>query len=184
MLRVLQDRLDAANALKKQMLAVAQLDKKRIKDESIPKFHSSSFTGNEAEIKQNCAAVDSSQSPLTAVDNSTYDLAVITTAKEEPFIGVDRILVEPDASMGQTGSSNQQNGYAAERTRLQMKSYIGHRAEDMYVYRSLPLGLDRRRNRYWQFVASASRHDPGSGRIFFESTDGYWRLIDSEEVHL
>lgn len=65
-----------------------------------------------------------------------------------------------------------------------MKSYIGHRAEDMYVYRSLPLGLDRRRNRYWQFVASASRHDPGSGRIFFESTDGYWRLIDSEEVHL
>ncbi|KAG5561737.1 hypothetical protein RHGRI_004700 [Rhododendron griersonianum] len=176
------DRLDAANALKKQMLAEAHLDKKRIKDESIPKFHSSSFAGNDAEIKQNCAAAESSQSPLTGVDNSIYDPAITTTAKEEPFIGADRILVEPEASMGQIGSSNQQNGYAAERTRLQLKSYIGHRAEEMYVYRSLPLGLDRRRNRYWQFVASASRHDPGSGRIFFESPDGYWRLFDSEEA--
>lgn len=155
----------------------------RIKDESTTKFHSSSFTGNDAEIKQNYAAAESSQSPLTGVDNSIYDPAITTTAKEEPFIGADRILVEPEASMGQIGSSNQQNGYAAERTRLQLKSYIGHRAEEMYVYRSLPLGLDRRRNRYWQFVASASRHDPGSGRIFFESPDGYWRLFDSEEVH-
>ncbi|XP_058202089.1 homeobox-DDT domain protein RLT1 isoform X2 [Rhododendron vialii] len=179
---VLEDRLDAANALKKQMLAEAHLDKKRIKDESIPKFHSSSFAGNDAEIKQNCAAAESSQSPLTGVDNSIYDPAITTTAKEEPFIGADRILVELEASMGQIGSSNQQNGYAAERTRLQLKSYIGHRAEEMYVYRSLPLGLDRRRNRYWQFVASASRHDPGSGRIFFESPDGYWRLFDSEEA--
>lgn len=193
-LRVLQDRLDAANALKKQMWAEAQLDKKRIKEESIPKFLYSSILGSEAEIKQTCAAADSSESPLTAVDNKISELPLNTAVKGDPFSGAenmqdhfnslpsDRVLVEPDASAGQTGSSTQQNGYAAERSRLQLKTYIGHRAEEMYVYRSLPLGQDRRRNRYWQFVASASAHDPGSGRIFVESPDGYWRLIDSEEV--
>ncbi|KAI3823950.1 hypothetical protein L1987_05396 [Smallanthus sonchifolius] len=70
----------------------------------------------------------------------------------------------------------------AERSRLQLKAFIGHKAEEMYVYRSLPLGQDRRRNRYWQFVASNSRHDPGSGRIFVELQNGCWRLIDSEEA--
>jgi len=50
------------------------------------------------------------------------------------------------------------------------------------VYRSLPLGQDRSRNRYWQFITSASRNDPGCGRIFVELHDGRWRLIDSEEV--
>ncbi|KAE9460106.1 hypothetical protein C3L33_07980, partial [Rhododendron williamsianum] len=61
------DRLDAANALKKQI---------------------------EEQPKQNYAAAESSQSPLTGVDNSMYDPAVTTTAKEEAFIGVDRILVD------------------------------------------------------------------------------------------
>ncbi|KAL2483356.1 Homeodomain-like transcriptional regulator [Forsythia ovata] len=51
----------------------------------------------------------------------------------------------------------------------------------MYVYRSLPLGQDRRRNRYWQFKASPSQNDPGSGRIFVELRDCQWRLIDSEK---
>ncbi|PWA44120.1 HB1/Asxl, restriction endonuclease HTH domain-containing protein [Artemisia annua] len=41
---------------------------------------------------------------------------------------------------------------------------------------------DRRRNRYWQFVASISSRDPGSGRIFVELQSGGWRLIDSEEI--
>ncbi|THF97876.1 hypothetical protein TEA_015817 [Camellia sinensis var. sinensis] len=192
-LRVLQDRLDAANVLKKQMWAEAQLDKKRIKEESIPKFLYSSFTGNETEIKQACAATESSQSPLAGFDDKISE-SPPNTVKKESFVGADnvqdhlnslppdRILVGPDNSICQISSSVQQNGYAAERSRLQLKTYIGHRAEEMYIYRSLPLGQDRRRNRYWRFVASASRHDPGSGRIFVESPDGYWRLIDSEEV--
>lgn len=110
---VLEDRLEAANALKKQMWAEAQLDKKRMKEDD---------------------------------------------------------------------SQSEQHKYAAERSRLQLKSHIAHKAEEMYVYRSLPLGQDRRCNRYWQFVASASRNDPGSGRIFVELTDGNWRLFDSEEA--
>lgn len=190
---VLEDRLDAANVLKKQMWAEAQLDKKRIKEESIPKFLYSSFTGNETEIKQTCAATESSQSPLAGFDDKISE-SPPNTVKKESFVGADnvqdhlnslppdRILVGPDNSICQISSSVQQNGYAAERSRLQLKTYIGHRAEEMYIYRSLPLGQDRRRNRYWRFVASASRHDPGSGRIFVESPDGYWRLIDSEEA--
>jgi hypothetical protein len=78
----------------------------------------------------------------------------------------------------------QQTGHANEKSRSQLKSVIGHRAEEMYVYRSLPLGQDRRRNRYWQFTTSASRNDPGCGRIFVELHDGRWRVIDSEEVEI
>ncbi|PSR98600.1 Homeobox-DDT domain protein [Actinidia chinensis var. chinensis] len=190
---VLEDRLDAANALKKQMLAEAQLDKKRIKEESLPKCYSS-FTGNEGEVKQTCAAADSSQSPLTAVDNKIRESPLDTKVNEQRSVEAenlqdhhntlpaDRMPVEPKASTGQIGSLIQQNGYAAERRRLQLKSYVGHKAEEMYTYRSLPLGQDRRRNRYWIFVASASSNDPGSGRIFLESPDGFWRLIDSEEA--
>ncbi|KAL6992497.1 hypothetical protein U1Q18_010607 [Sarracenia purpurea var. burkii] len=188
----LEGRLGAANALKKQMLAEAQLDEKRIKEESVHKFHCASFAGHEAEVKQTFAVAESSQGPLVSVDNKIRELPLDSAAKEEPFIGTDnvqdsldslpadRILVEPESSsMGSMISSIQQN---AERYCLQLKSYIAHRAEETYIYRSLPLGQDRRRNRYWQFAASASRHDPGSGRIFVESPEGCWRHIDSEEA--
>ncbi|XAR66503.1 hypothetical protein NMG60_11012770 [Bertholletia excelsa] len=190
---VLEERLDAANALKKQVWAEAQLDKKRIKEESLYKIHFSSFMGNEAEIKLNCSAPESRQN-LVAVDDNKICESLLNPIVKEPFLGVEdtedhlnilhseRSLVEPEASISQINPSSQQNGCATERSRLQLKSYISHRAEETYIYRSLPLGQDRRRNRYWQFVASASRHDPGSGRIFVESPGGYWRLIDSEEA--
>lgn len=64
----------------------------------------------------------------------------------------------------------------------QFRSYIHRKAEGIYECRALPLGHDRRHNRYWQFSTSASLTDPGLGRIFFESKNGLWRVIDSEEV--
>lgn len=147
---VLEDRLDAATAVRKQMWAEAQLDKRRLKEEFISKFQDSSPM----------PATEGSQSPLIPV-----------------IEGQDGYVA------GQTVGQINNNGYnTAERSRLQLKAYIGHKAEEMYVYRSLPLGQDRRRNRYWQFVASTSSHDPGSGRIFVELQSGGWRLIDSEEV--
>lgn len=63
-----------------------------------------------------------------------------------------------------------------------LRSYIHQKAEGIYEYRALPLGQDRRHNQYWQFSTSASLTDPGLGRIFFESKNGLWRVIDSEEV--
>jgi hypothetical protein len=160
---VLEDRLDAANALKKQMWAEAQLDKRRMKEET-SKFPESSAA----------ATQDGSQSPLTNYDAKSQ-------AKEE----------QPSSTPGLENShqnqitlqnGNNNNNNTVERARMQLKSFIGHCAEEMYVYRSLPLGQDRRRNRYWQFVACPSKNDPGSGRIFMESPEGFWRLIDSEQA--
>ncbi|KAK4485260.1 hypothetical protein RD792_007892 [Penstemon davidsonii] len=173
---VLEDRLDAANALKKQMWAEAQLDKRRMREDIISKFCDSSLN----------VVAEGGQSPLVA-ENKVYDPSASTVEKEASSLVADDLHNSADnpahdTPMGQFISLSQQNGYTAEKSRLQLKSYIGHRAEETYVYRSLPLGQDRRRNRYWQFVATASSLDPGSGRIFVESPHGYWRLIDSEEA--
>ncbi|KAJ6741290.1 HOMEOBOX-DDT DOMAIN PROTEIN RLT2 [Salix purpurea] len=136
----LEERLEAANALKKQMWAEAQLDKRRIKEEFVMRTQYSSSIGNKIEPNLTVSATD----PMIICHISKQDI----------------LLKNHDS---------------------QLKSVIGHRAEEMYVYRSLPLGQDRRRNRYWQFTTSTSHNDPGCGRIFVELHDGRWRLIDSEE---
>ncbi|CAA0817866.1 homeobox-1 [Striga hermonthica] len=170
---ILEERMDAANALKKQMWAAAQLDKRRLREEIITKLYDSSFN----------AAGESGLSPLVAVENKMYDLSATNIGKTEMAEDTQNSIdnLAPDASMGQF-ISPAQNGHSTERSRLQLKSYIGHRSEELHVYRSLPLGQDRRRNRYWQFIATASCFDPGSGRIFVESPNGSWRLIDTEEA--
>ena len=77
----------------------------------------------------------------------------------------------------------QQIGYTTEKSRAQLKDSIGLRAEELYVYRSIPLGQYRRHNRDWQFVTCSSGNDPGSGRIFFEShEDDHWKVIDTAKV--
>jgi hypothetical protein len=168
---VLEERLEAANALKKQMWAEAQVDKRRLKEEYITKFqHTPSSI-----IKTDTTALDFRKSPSLTVYDKT----------EQPFGGDPHndisVVCSVDSNNDNIMPSQQSSGYAAERTRSELKFYIGYKAEEMYVYRSLPLGQDRRRNRYWQFITCPSRNDPGSGRIFVELRDGFWRLIDSEE---
>lgn len=190
--RVLQDRLEAAIALKKQMWAEAQLDKKRLKEENITKVQYTSCIASKADMKPTSAAAEGSQSPLP-VDNKNNEASLNTAVGQKPSVSshnvqnhLSTLPTEGTSIVQESTVLNNfisQHGYDAERSRLQLKSYIAHRAEYVYVYRSLPLGQDRRRNRYWQFVASASRNDPGSGRIFVELHDGYWRLINSEEVN-
>ncbi|KAK6919122.1 Homeobox domain [Dillenia turbinata] len=186
---VLEERLEAANALKKQMWAEAQLDKRRMKEEMVIKVQHSAYNGTKVEPN---TAAESRQSPFFADDNKNNE-ASISPTKQEMFqdpqndpnyqnnLPPERVLAAQDLPGGMDNFLIQQSGYAAEKSRSQLKAYIGHKAEEMYVYRSLPLGLDRRRNRYWQFITSTSIHDPGSGRIFIELHDGCWRLIDSEE---
>ncbi|KAF9609028.1 hypothetical protein IFM89_012468 [Coptis chinensis] len=181
---ILEERLEAANALKKQMWAEAQLDKRRLKEENFTRFQCPSYTGIKAEPSLTNSAVDGNQSPYF-LDNKNNDAYLNPTVKQEPAVDLsnlptERMLVGQDFAAG-PDSLTLSHGFAAEKSRADLKSYIGHKAEEMYVYRSLPLGQDRRRNRYWQFVTSASRNDPGSARIFFESHDGCWRLIDTEE---
>lgn len=175
------------------MWAEAQLDKRRMKEEYMTKLQYSSFVGMKSEVPQAGGVNEGSHSPLLNVDIKSGDLNPYSAVNAEgsdlmcnqnnscDMVG-EKNLMGQELAINADATPVQQYGYAAEKSRSQLKSYIGHRAEEMYVYRSLPLGQDRRRNRYWQFVTSASRNDPGSGRIFFESKEGLWRLIDSEEV--
>ncbi|PRQ29011.1 putative transcription factor & chromatin remodeling DDT family [Rosa chinensis] len=184
---VLEDRLEAANALKKQMWAEAQLDKSRLKEENVSKVDIPSFMGGKAEA--HVPGVEDGQSPLLDVYNRINEEGAAETQNSNHGsqvllngVPVERAMVPQDTSMGPENILNQQLAYASKKSRSQLKSYIAHRAEEMYAYRSLPLGQDRRHNRYWQFVASASSNDPGSGRIFIELNNGNWRLIDTEEA--
>ncbi|XP_004232922.1 homeobox-DDT domain protein RLT1 isoform X1 [Solanum lycopersicum] len=178
---ILEDRLDAANALKKQMWAESQLDKRRLKEETINKFNDSSFN----------VVVEGSQSPLGYPNNKNHGTSPTTLVKDDSAGIVDNLQNHFESIPAEKSSAAQEtfvgqfavpSGNTAERSRMQLKSFIGHKAEEMYVYRSLPLGQDRRRNRYWLFVASGSSEDPGSGRIFVESPHGCWKLIDTEEA--
>ncbi|KAK7252126.1 hypothetical protein RIF29_35862 [Crotalaria pallida] len=185
---VLEDRLEAANALKKQMLAEAQIDKVRLKDDSISKSDFPSINGNKAEIQYTCPAVETNQSPLLDIntDNINNNEASSLNAENHKTPAAQSLSFQPwllqDVCSGQDTPQTQLSAQYLRRSRSQLKSYISHIAEEMYVYRSLPLGQDRRRNRYWQFVACASCNDPSAGRIFVEYLDGKWRLIDSEEA--
>ncbi|KAL9252121.1 Homeobox-DDT domain protein RLT2-like protein [Drosera capensis] len=188
---VLEERLEAATALKKQMLAEAQVDKRRIKEEYMMKTQYTTIPGSRSEPRT--AGTENRLTP-TPVFEVKYEpsgnLVVHQTPLREsqfdqkPFSDLhsEKNFITPDTFVSPDNLALQQTAYAAERSRAQIKSYISHKAEEMYVYRSLPLGLDRRYNRYWQFMASASHNDPGSGRIFVELRDGGWKLIDSAEV--
>nr|XP_027191643.1 homeobox-DDT domain protein RLT2 isoform X4 [Cicer arietinum] len=190
---ILEERLEAANTLKKQIWAEAQLDKRRIKDDCFVKLQSFSYLGNKNEPAVTFPSVEGKQCPLHTV-HVKIDKASVTPYDQHEQINalqgnqnhlqsslLDVNIQRQDCPTGPDNCSLQQSGYVAEKSRSNFKSYIGHLAEQTYMYRSLPLGLDRRRNRYWQFITSASQNDPGCGRIFVELHDGCWKLIDSEE---
>jgi hypothetical protein len=176
------------------MWAEAQLDKRRMKEEFVMKMHLSPFTGNKTEPNLTISLAEGRQSPFPTINDKNNEMSVAPAVQQEQLNDVqndqnylsslpsEENLQMQDYSAGIENLPYQQAAYVAERSRSQLKSYIGHKAEEMCVYRSLPLGQDRSRNRYWQFITSASRNDPGCGRIFVELHDGRWRLIDSEEV--
>ncbi|KAF0917404.1 hypothetical protein E2562_017855 [Oryza meyeriana var. granulata] len=186
---VLEERLESANALKKQMWAEAQHDKRRSKEEFAGRVQYNSNMNLRADVNQEIAT-ESTPTPFRNVDkDNDGNAGVVNNTSNET---IDHNSNAANTSYERNGSgqditatpdtmSVQQYAYT-DKTRSQLRAYIGHRAEQLFVYRSLPLGQDRRRNRYWQFSTSASPNDPGSGRIFFECRDGYWRVLDSEEA--
>ena len=175
--------MEAANAVKKQMLAEAQIDKSRLKEEIITKSDFPIHIVSKVETEHNGSTMEGGQSPFPVTEKKN-DETTPSTVENLGNVSNERATLVPDLFPGSDNFLAQQCGHASKRSRSQLKSYIAHKAEEMYTYRSLPLGRDRRHNRYWQFVASSSSNDPGSGRIFVEMYDGKWRLIDSEEVDL
>lgn len=180
--------MEAANTLKKQMWAEAQLDKRRMKEDHVFKAHRAEFNVPHA--------MENRISPLNSIPikkesssaNPEFQMVDLNDQQNEENC-IDNIATEKnplvqECSVVPENLMLQQSMYATEKSRSELKAFISHRAEEIYVYRSLPLGQDRRRNRYWQFVTSLSRNDPGSGRIFVELPNGVWRLIDSEEVRV
>ncbi|CAN0911076.1 Homeobox-DDT domain protein RLT1 [Linum grandiflorum] len=153
---VLEDRLEAATALKKQMWAEAQSDKSLLREDVVQILGVPS--GNPSLLHQ-------------ADDVDEQKLLLASENVQNGNVHDDRTAAIQDLQLG----------YSSKRFRSQLKAYTAHVAEETYSYRSLPLGQDRRRNRYWLFVASASRSDPCSGRIFVELQNGTWRVIDSEK---
>lgn len=184
----LQERLEASNSLKKQMWAEAQVDKNRLKEDHITRLDLTTSSANKTEIQNTNTMVDGGQSPLLLDNKMEASPSLAEDQKSVHGSGAAQTHLNDlpaaviDPSINFDNIVNQQHGYASKRSRSRLKAYIAHLAEEMYVYRSLPLGQDRRRNRYWQFVASASRNDPSAGRIFVELHNGHWRLIDTEEV--
>ncbi|KAL0795691.1 hypothetical protein Bca101_067068 [Brassica carinata] len=158
----LEDRLEAANSLKKQMWAEAQLDNSCMRD--VLRF----------DIQNSTREMDSfNRDPSQPIDETKPPLEVVSNDLHKS--STERGLVNQEANISQENCSS-------KRSRSQLKSYIGHKAEEVYPYRSLPLGQDRRHNRYWHFAASASKSDPCSGLIYVELHDSKWRLIDSAEA--
>lgn len=190
---MLQERLEAANALKKQMWAEAQLDKRRIKEDYFVKIPSFSNLGNKSEPAVTFPSVRGKECPVHIVEVEN-EKALLTPCDQHEQINslqenqnhlqnsLEANLQRLDCSTGPDNYSLQRSIYAAEKSRSGFKSYIGQLGEQTFMCRSLPLGLDRRRNRYWQLITSASQSDPGCGRIFVELHDGCWKLIDSGEV--
>ncbi|KAB2052841.1 hypothetical protein ES319_A12G148600v1 [Gossypium barbadense] len=188
---VLKERLEAANALKKQIWTEAQLDKRRIKEDFVLRTYYS-YMGNPVKNRLVMSSAECRESPQIIGDKKDHDSSVYHVVQQECLnnpqndqnclnnMATEGNLPVQDFSFAPDNLQYQQPGYALDRSRSLLKSYIGHKAEEMYAYRSLPLGQDRRRNRYWQFTTT-SCNDPGCGRIFIELLDGHWRLIDTEE---
>ncbi|KAM7255105.1 hypothetical protein ACFE04_020346 [Oxalis oulophora] len=172
---VLEERMEASNALKKQMWTVAQLDKIHMREDNMGISSMGCETGDHIASSRG----ENNQIPLPITVDNIITEASPSTVDEQKSSAILQITNNPSKD---NFFSPQQPGYSSKRSLSQLKAYIAHRSEELCVYRSLPLGQDRRRNRYWQFVTSSSRNDPCSGRIFVELQNGKWRLIDSEEA--
>lgn len=170
------------------MWAEAQLDKRRMKEDHVFKSHRAEL--NAPHVTENRRSPPNSipMKKESSSANPEFQMVDLNDQQiEENYndnIATEKNPLMQEYSVVPENLMLQQSMYAAEKSRSELKAFISHRAEEIYVYRSLPLGQDRRRNRYWQFVTSLSRNDPGSGRIFVELPNGVWRLIDSEEVYV
>lgn len=184
----MQERLEAANALKKQMWAESQLDRRRSREEFAGRAQHDPCTDLKADADQRNNVGECTPTPVHIKENGGKASSVSNDllVDQQSQLNAGNMVHEGNGVSRESNANPEslsvQQYASSEKTRSQLKSFIGHKAEQLYVYRSLPLGQDRRRNRYWQFSTSVSPNDPGSGRIFFESRDGYWRLIDSAEV--
>ncbi|KAL2650700.1 hypothetical protein R1flu_018828 [Riccia fluitans] len=201
----LEARMEAAMALKRQMWAEAQIERRRHKEEQLLKLqpallnaakNESGEAGDLGTVPSTAAGEKLSESISGSKQELTLELNLVPSdsnmARESSVLGehtpsrAERDITVHEKIQPHEGLVTPEtlaSGQVTERSRASVKTDTGVSAEELYVVRSLPLGMDRRRNRYWQFVTCRGGQDPNCGRIFFESsTDGSWEVIDTEEA--
>lgn len=174
------------------MWAEMQLEKRRHKEELLSRSHFPLLPDTVRIDGESPNPGNMASGTLSPFDQGQLDMNVPNTdgaglgealagnGKSSNGLSNGLVAYEAGTSVGATRGS-----HLAEKSRSQAKADIGLRAEELYVFRSQPLGSDRRHNRYWQFVTGNGGQDPGCGRLFFESnSDGHWGVIDTEEVRL
>ena len=173
----LQERLESASSLKRKLWAEAQVDRKRYKEEQTMKAMEQPDEGCRTETTETDHGCGFNEVPKEYVNIPTFHEDVLDASIADKSVTLQRI------SSNQELPSAQQAGHPGETSRVQLKAEIGQKVEEIYAYRFLPIGFDRRYNRYWQFITSNNKHDYGCGRIYFESASvSEWRVIDSKEV--
>ncbi|KAF5930738.1 hypothetical protein HYC85_031611 [Camellia sinensis] len=142
---ILEECLEAANALKKQMWAEVQLDKCRMKEEYVMKIQYRSCISDKTEPNVQISSVEGRQSPLPTVDDKNNLVSTNPVEQKEHLHDAQNDPNYPihmpskrnpqiqEVSTCTDNLSLLQPGYAAERSWSQLKSYIGHKAEEMYL---------------------------------------------------
>ncbi|CAK9859021.1 unnamed protein product, partial [Sphagnum jensenii] len=182
----LEERLEAATALKRQMWAEMQLEKRRLKEEQNSRAHvvpaGPRLEGESPEMLAENPGAGASTVDPKSVGTIDVNLSNHHVRTQGDSIAVNGRPCNGMTSLQSSHEAGSSMAHLSEKSRAQTKVDIGLRAEELYVFRSLPLGCDRRHNRYWQFVTGNGGQDPGCGRLFFESnSDGCWSVIDNEE---
>ncbi|CAL5424268.1 unnamed protein product [Camellia sinensis] len=142
---ILEERLEAANALKKKMWAEVQLDKRQMKEEYVMKMQYPSYISDNAEPNVQISSVEGRQGPLPTVDDKNGLVSTnlveqkehLHDAQNDPNYPIhmpsERNPQIQELSTCTDNLSLLQRGYAAERSRLQLKAYIGHKVEEMLI---------------------------------------------------
>lgn len=154
--------------MKKEMKTEAQLNMHRLKEQNVSKMETSSES---CEFDQNFS--------ITAMEHSSSFAAQSGDSNDARNLPIQESSATPDDLQLLCLE------YTADKSSVQINASVDHKAEETAgIYRPLQIGQDRRGNQYWQFKASSSSNDPGSGRIFVHLCEGRWRLIDSEKVSI
>eukprot|EP00884_Botryococcus_braunii_P016830 jgi/Botrbrau1/3830/Bobra.0183s0056.2 len=122
-----------------------------------------------------------------AADAKRAEAALLETKKKihaltgEPM---DEDLPESNGLLnGQIGEEDEISNALASKQRAAHRAAAIRKAEEAFPVRNEPLGMDRRYNKYWRFVAAGDcGADPGAGRVYIElPEEGKFLVVDKAD---
>ncbi|KAK9816480.1 hypothetical protein WJX72_000803 [[Myrmecia] bisecta] len=184
----LDGRLEEAQRIRKQMWEEARLEKRRRQAEAAAKAKLAADEAQKVlERLQNPHGDASPSGTSTPVDNvigppaagGPGGQAAHGAAAQDPVHMAAAAIAAAAAQHQHHGEHDDLSAAAASRERQQQRAETIRRAEEANAVRGEPLGMDRRYNRYWRFLAGGEAgRDGGAGRIFVETYDeGTFRVL-------